>query len=453
MALFKSFNIPGWLIQKLTSLGYTKTTGIQELVIPQALKGKSLVVRSETGSGKTHCFLVPIVSNIDTKLDELQSLIIAPTKELANQIYNFLSQLTEKTEIRIKLVSSTQNKDRSIENVKAKPHIIVGTIGKLHDLFIDDSYISTKYIKTLVLDEADMLLEQGFADLVDSFMQKLEKPQILVFSATINQSLQYILEKYIESDFVITSDSENMTSKNVTHYALDIKHREIEVAVDKFIASKPCFCMMIFCSKKEMVQPIYSHLKENGFSATYITGDLSKQERKNVIKAVNLMKYQYVVCSDLASRGLDIQNIDVVLSIDVPNNIEYYFHRAGRTGRFDKIGESFIFYNADTQGNIKKLMSNGLKVNFIKFGDGNTFVETKPIDYKKIYKSSAKQELYNEISKIRKSGSKKVKPGYKKKIEREVDRAKSRYRREIIRKDIRKQREERYKNEAKNARK
>ena len=165
------------------------------------------------------------------------------------------------------------------------------------------------------------------------------------------------------------------------------------------------------------------------------------------------MKYQYVVCSDLASRGLDIQNIDVVLSIDVPNNIEYYFHRAGRTGRFDKIGESFIFYNADTQGNIKKLMSNGLKVNFIKFGDGNTFVETKPIDYKKVYKSSAKQELYNEISKIRKSGSKKVKPGYKKKIEREVDRAKSRYRREIIRKDIRKQREERYKNEAKNARK
>jgi superfamily II DNA/RNA helicase len=120
----------------------------------------------------------------------------------------------------------------------------------LHDLFIDDSYISTKYIKTLVLDEADMLLEQGFADLVDSFMQKLEKPQILVFSATINQSLQYILEKYIASDFVITSDSDNMTSKNVTHYALDIKHREITAAVDKFIASKPCFCMMIFCSKK-----------------------------------------------------------------------------------------------------------------------------------------------------------------------------------------------------------
>ena len=449
MALFKSFYIPAWLTTKLNTLGYVKTTGIQELVIPQALKGKSLVVRSETGSGKTHCFLVPVVSNVDVNLNELQNLIIAPTKELANQIFNFLSQLVEKTQIRIKLVSSTQNKDRSIENVKAKPHIIVGTIGKLHDLFIDDSYISTKYIKTLVLDEADMLLEQGFADLVDSFMQKLEKPQILVFSATINQSLQYILEKYIASDFVITSDSDNMTSKNVTHYALDIKHREITAAVDKFIASKPCFCMMIFCSKKEMVQPIYTHLKENGLSVTYITGDLSKQERKNVIKAVNLMKYQYIVCSDLASRGLDIQNIDVVLSIDVPNNTEYYFHRAGRTGRFDKIGESFIFYNADSQNNIRRLISNGLSLNFIKFGDDNTFIETKPIDYKKTYKSTAKTELQNEINKIRRSGSKKVKPGYKKKIEQEVQRAKSRHRREIIKKDIRRQREERYKRAAK----
>lgn len=451
MALFKSFNIPQWLLTRLQSLNYVKTTGIQELVIPQALKGKSLVVRSETGSGKTHCFLVPMISNIDTKLNELQGLIIAPTKELANQIYNFLTQLTNGTEIRTKLVSSTLNEDRSIKNIKTKPHIIVGTIGKLHDLFIDDSYITTKYIKTLVLDEADMLLEQGFVNLVDSFIEKLEKPQILVFSATINQSLQYILEKYIDSDFVITSDSDNMTSKNVTHYALDIKHRELLVSVDKFIASKPCFCMLIFCSKKEMVEPIYSHLKENGLSVTYITGDLSKQERKNVLKAINLMKYQYVVCSDLASRGLDIQNIDVVLSIDVPNNIEYYFHRAGRTGRFDKTGESYVFYNADSQNNIKKLMSNGLKLCFIKFGDGNTFVETKPIDYKKVYKNSAKQELYNEISKIRKSASKKVKPGYKKKIEIEVERAKSRYRREIIKKDIRKQREERYKNEAKNA--
>jgi ATP-dependent RNA helicase CshB len=161
------------------------------------------------------------------------------------------------------------------------------------------------------------------------------------------------------------------------------------------------------------------------------------------------MKYQYIVCSDLASRGLDIQNIDVVLSIDVPNNTEYYFHRAGRTGRFDKIGESFIFYNADSQNNIRRLISNGLSLNFIKFGDDNTFVETKPIDYKKTYKSTAKTELQNEINKIRRSGSKKVKPGYKKKIEQEVQRAKSRHRREIIKKDIRRQREERYKRAAK----
>ena len=452
MTLFKSFNIPDWLKERLHSLKYIEATPIQQLVIPQALKNKSLVVRSETGSGKTHSFLVPMVSNINTNLDELQGLIIAPTKELAAQIYDFLTKIIKNTEIRAKLVSSSLNEERSVKNIKQKPHIIVGTIGKLHDLFIDESYVSTKYIKTLVLDEADMLLEQGFADLIDSFMEKLDKPQILVFSATINQSLQYILEKYIQSDFVITSDSDNMTSKNVKHYALDIKHREINVALDKFIASKPCFCMMIFCSKKELVVPIYSHLKENGLSVAYITGDLSKQERKNVIKAVNLMKYQYVVCSDLASRGLDIQNIDVVLSIDIPNNIEYYFHRAGRTGRFDKFGESYVFYNADTQNSVRKLLSNGLKMEFIKFGDGNTFVETKPIDYKKVYKSTAKDELNKEIHRIRSSGSKKVKPGYKKKMEQEVNKAKSRFRREIIKKDIRRQREERYKKEARNAR-
>ena len=128
MTLFKSFNIPDWLKERLHSLKYIEATPIQQLVIPQALKNKSLVVRSETGSGKTHSFLVPMVSNIDTNLDELQGLIIAPTKELAAQIYDFLSKIIKNTEIRAKLVSSSLNEERSVKNIKQNPHIIVGTI-------------------------------------------------------------------------------------------------------------------------------------------------------------------------------------------------------------------------------------------------------------------------------------------------------------------------------------
>ncbi len=449
---FKSINLTTKMLGSLSRQGYFSPSPIQLRVIPKALKGETLMVQSATGSGKTHAFLIPIVESIDYRNQNVQAVIVAPTRELATQIYEFAYKfVNEFKELKIKLLISGREKKEDGAGTSVPPHIIIATPGRLLD-FINANYFSLRFVKTFVLDEADMLLKEGYFDNIIEINNKLpENIQYLVFSATLEHNLKVELEKFVGVNIPIVNE-DVLTSKNVTHFLINIKNNDIYESTVDFIEDRHPYLLMVFASKKETANKLYIYLKERKYKAGLLTGDLSSRERKNIMKAIKNEDIYIIVCSDMAARGLDIQDVSDVLNVDLPNNLEFYFHRAGRTGRFDKTGNCFIFYNADSTSKPLSLINQGVEFTYLASAN-HTLVPSKGIEKKHPTKSKLDPELAKEIKKINamsNAKNKKVKPGYKKKRKDEIAKAKQKHRREIIKKDIRRQRVERYKKEHNN---
>ena len=443
---FSAFNINKDLIKILEQNGYVETTPIQQVVIPKALKGENIIAKSETGSGKTHAFLIPIIENcVESNL--LQAIILAPSRELARQTYKFANQIISDMsykKIAVKLFISGEDSNKDLKSFKNGCNILIATPGKLRSL-IEESDFDMSMVKTLVLDEADMLLDSGFFDTIDAIFKKCDKNlQVEVFSATISEGLEVFLKKYISPDYVVTSTNNELTSKTVKHYFINTKHKDINELLLLFIDQFNPYLLLIFANSKKKTRDIYNFLSSKRIKCGILSGELEARERKSMLRRINNDEFRVVVCSDLVSRGLDIQNVSDVLSVDLPNNLEYYYHRAGRTGRNFKTGNSYVFYDHDTFDLPLKLINDGLEVNFLKV-ENNSFVPmVSPIKEKKRSKKMP-TELDIAIKKAKiTTMTKKVKPGYKKKVKTAIEKVKRKHRREIIRKDIRRQREERY---------
>jgi len=446
---FKAINISERMLASLTRQGFKNPSDIQLKSIPKALKGETLMVQSATGSGKTLCFLVPIIDNIDLKNQSLQAIIVAPTRELAQQIYNFaIPFVNEFPNLKIRLLKSGEERENSLKGLRIAPHIIIGTPGRLSDILFKEHSLALNNVKTIVLDEADMLLKEGYFDDIDTFALEVKDAQYLVYSATLEENLAVRLSKYVGPNIPIVNE-EVLTSSNVFHHLIDTKHIDQNEAVEKFIKATNPYLLLIFASKKETANNVYAYLRSKKYKTRLLTGDLNARERKSVMRSLMNDDIQILVCSDMAARGLDIPNVTEVLNVDLPNNLEFYYHRAGRTGRFDKIGHCYTLYNNETTKKPLMLIDQGVKFDYLVFKD-DQLVSGKPI--KKEHPTSKKMDddLAKEIRKINniaKAKNKKVKPGYKKKTAMAIDKAKRKHKREIIRKDIRRQRVERYKKE------
>lgn len=445
---FRGINLSEKMLKSLSRQGFYTPSPIQLRTIPKALKGETLMVQSATGTGKTLCFLIPIIDNIDLKNQSLQAIIVAPTRELAQQIYDFAIPFTKEfPELKIRLFKSGTEKENTLKGLSIAPHIIIGTPGRLADA-LKDGVLSLKKVKTVVFDEADMLLKEGYFAEIDKFALAINKPQYLVFSATLEANLAHELEKYVGPNIPVVNE-EIMTSNNVTHYLVDIRHMDKALALEQIINCINPYLLLVFASKKETANEIYAYLKNKKYKAGLLTGDLNARERKNVMKQIKNEDIYILVCSDMAARGLDIPDVSDVINVDLPNNLEFYYHRAGRTGRFNKKGNCYTFFDNDKTSKPLALVQDGVKFVYKALKDGN-LVDTHPIEKSHPTKRKMDQELTNEIRKINaksKSKNKKVKPGYKKKIKDEIAKAKQKHRREIIKKDIRRQRVERYKKE------
>ena len=450
---FKSFNLKKELLAILDSLGYINLTKIQELVIPKALKGENIIAKSETGSGKTHAFLVPIINNIEIN-SKLQAIILSPTAELARQTHQFALEILKNNyfkDVKCKLFCGGQEQSKDIKSVDNGAEIIIATPGKLNFL-LNNVNLDLSSLKTLVLDEADMLIDNSFIGDIKELFTKIDKSkvQIEVFSATISNSVNTFLKKFISPDYTLTASEENKSSKNVTHYFINTKHQnKFELILD-FIKLKNPYLLFIFGNSKTEARKIYEFLSEKKIRCGFISGELEKRERRSMIKRIHNGDYRIVVCTDLASRGLDIDDVSDVLNYSIPNNLEYYYHRAGRTARIGKTGDCYSFYDNDTLTLPLKLINEGLDVKYLKFVNGELKNDTplfKGNSY--IHKKRINNELENEIKKAKsKAMGKKVKPGYKKKVKIAIDKVKNKHRREVIKNDIRRQRVERYKKEA-----
>ncbi|MGM9813834.1 MAG: DEAD/DEAH box helicase [Candidatus Enteromonas sp.] len=448
MSSFKEFDLSKELVSALEKLGYASPSPVQSRVIPQALRGKSLVCQSETGSGKTHSYLIPMLAKTDLTLTRLQNIVICPSRELARQVYDFLCEFQRFfPRLKVRLYSSEQDVSQNKEGSSIPPHFAIGTPGRLKEILSASYSFDLHGVRRVVMDEADMLLELGYFEDIDEVYSKLpENVQTMVFSATMNEALKAQLERYIGSEFLFQGEKAK-TNSRVLHHFVNIKHIGTNEALVRFLKIRNPYFALVFASKKETVKATYEYLRNNGVEVVLFSGDLDQRERKQAIRRIRSNKYAVVISSDLLARGIDLEDVSDVISLDLPKDLSYYYHRAGRTGRFDKTGDSWIFYNADSTKRCLELQSQGLVYdNYILKADAldvdDIGVEKKKRhDGKKEFSDDEKRDV--KRAKIE-SRSDKVKPGYKRKQKLAVERVKNKYRRKAIQKAVKAKKDERY---------
>ncbi|MEH7437449.1 DEAD/DEAH box helicase [Neobacillus drentensis] len=426
---FDRFKFQPFIIDSLNKFGFYSPTEIQERMIPIVLKGESAIGQSQTGTGKTFAYVLPILEKIDPKRQEVQAVITAPTRELASQIYHQILKVTENcspdSQIMTRCYIGGTDKQRTIEKLKVQPQIVVGTPGRIKDLMVEQAlFIHTS--KILVVDEADMILDMGFIEDVDQVAAKMpENLQMLVFSATIPEKLKPFLKKYMENPKTVHIDPKNKAAENLEHALLPSRHRSKKQLVhDALLAYNP-YLAIVFTNTKKMAEEVAYYLNEKGLKVGRVHGNLNPRERKKMMKQIQDLEFQYIVATDLASRGIDIEGVSHVINYELPTDLDFYIHRVGRTARAGNTGIALTIYESSDEDALNKLEKMGIQFKHVDLKkDG--FVE---IDERNKRKTRVRKE--DEAAKTAKTLVKKpqkVKPGYKKKMQWEMDKIKKRQR-------------------------
>lgn len=423
--------------------GFRELTPIQKQVIPLAMKGKDIIGISDTGTGKTHAFLLPILEKIDVAREEVQAVITAPTRELAVQIYQRAEKMCQvEKQLRIRLISGGIEKSRMNEQLKRQPHIVIGTPGRIRDLFLNDQTLRCDTAKIFVVDEADMTLEFGFLEDVDQIAGRMgNNLQMMSFSATIPNGLKPFLKKYMKNPETITIESSEDFHPQIRHILVPCRHKSYpEKLLDVLNGIQPYVCL-IFANTRAMASETADLLRGEGYGVVELHGDLTSRERMRALKELQQQSKTYIVATDIAARGIDIEGITHVISLGFPRELDFYIHRSGRTGRAGRDGICYALYRSEDDGLIRSLEKNGIHFEHQNIRNGEWIV-LKDLHEKRIKKDDP---LEQEISKIVKKKKTKVKPNYKKKQKQQIDQMRRKARREMIREDIRRQQKERAK--------
>ncbi|KRM59209.1 DEAD/DEAH box helicase [Secundilactobacillus malefermentans] len=419
---FNEFNLQPFLVEAIEELGFTEPTAVQKRLIPVIKSGKSVVGKSQTGSGKTHTFLLPIFDKIDPELDEVQSLITTPSRELAYQIYEAAKQLASHSEKPIRVVNYVGGTDKARQQSKLhheQPQIVIGTPGRLLDL-VKGGDLDIHTSRSFVVDEADMTLDMGFLSVVDQIASRLpNKLQMMVFSATIPQKLQPFLKKYMSNPVMEEIPVTSVISPTIDNWLISTKGQNKNDIIYNLLTMGEPYLALIFANTKSRVKEITKFLKQNGLKVAMIEGDLPPRERKRVMREVQNLDYQFVVATDLASRGIDIDGVSHVINDGIPEDLDFFIHRVGRTGRKGMAGIAITLYTPDEESKITEIESMGIKFQPKAIQNGEV-VDSYDRNRRK-QRSHGHEELDGALkAKINKT-KKKVKPGYKKKIKKEIN--------------------------------
>ncbi|WP_043933903.1 DEAD/DEAH box helicase [Bacillus sp. EB01] len=424
---FNQFNLKPFLIKSVESLGFTKPTEIQEQMIPAALKGASAIGQSRTGTGKTHSYLLPILEHLEPGRQEVQAVITAPTRELASQIYQQFLKAAEHYEgpetIVVRNYIGGTDKQKSIEKLKVQPHIVVGTPSRIHAL-IEDQALFVHTAKTLVVDEADLMLDMGFLEDVDRIASRMpEKLQMLVFSATIPEKLKPFLKKYMENPKYIHIDPKKKAAENLEHLLLPSRHKNKKEIVFNVLQAFNPYLAIVFTNTKKMADEVADFLIGKGLKVGRVHGDLPPRERKKMMKQIQDLDYQYIVATDLAARGIDIEGVSHVINYELPSDLDFYVHRVGRTARANFSGTALTVYDTSDEDALNRLEKMGIEFKHVDFGkDGLVEIANRN-------KRKTRKRQEDEVDKMAKAivkAPKKVKPGYKKKINQEIAKVRKR---------------------------
>ena len=342
---FEDFNLDKYIIKALYNLNYTIPSKVQEEVIPRLLKKEDVIVKSKTGSGKTASFGIPICENIDIENNNVQALIVVPTRELALQVKDEISNIGRLKKIRCSAIFGKQPIKEQIRELKQRVHIVVATPGRIID-HIGRNTINLDDIKYFIIDEADKMLNKGFIEDMEFILNKIPKNSAKgLFSATIDDDIQYICDKYLKvSNILDIKYNELFDKKQIIENKIKSSEDDKYKNLKSIIYMENPTSLIIFCNTKDKVKKLYENMKKDGFLVEELHGDMSQDKRIFVIKDFKNNKFNILISTDVAARGIHIDDISLVINYDVPRDKENYIHRIGRTGRKDSYGNAITIF-------------------------------------------------------------------------------------------------------------
>lgn len=341
---FEDMNISNEICRAVLDMGFEEATPIQSQAIPVILEGKDIIGQSQTGTGKTAAFGIPLLERINPEDRRLQALILCPTRELAIQVSEeFRKLLKYKDNIRVLPIYGGQPIDRQIAALRKGTQVVIGTPGRVMD-HMRRRTIKAETVQMMVLDEADEMLDMGFREDIETILVKIpEEHQTLLFSATLSPEILDITKRFQKNPEFIKIVRKELTVPNIEQYYFDVKEKTKLDALCRIIDVYDPKLAMVFCNTKKRVDDLVEMLQGRGYFAEGLHGDLKQAQRDKVMQKFCNGTIEILVATDVAARGIDVDDIDVVFNYDVPQDEEYYVHRIGRTGRAGKAGKAFTF--------------------------------------------------------------------------------------------------------------
>lgn len=334
---FEDFCLKRELLMGVFEKGWEKPSPIQEASIPIALSGRDILARAKNGTGKTGAYSIPILEQIDVTRDVIQGMIIVPTRELALQTSQIAIELSKHLGIKVMVTTGGTNLKDDIMRIYEKVHLVVATPGRILDL-MEKNVANVEKCKILVLDEADKLLSQDFKGMLDRVISHLPpNRQILLYSATFPLTVEHFMKKYLREPYEINLMDE-LTLKGITQYYAFVQERQKVHCLNTLFSKLQINQSIIFCNSTQRVELLAKKITELGYSCYYIHAKMAQAHRNRVFHDFRAGLCRNLVCSDLFTRGIDIQAVNVVINFDFPKMAETYLHRIGRSGRFGHLG-------------------------------------------------------------------------------------------------------------------
>jgi len=440
MSSFAQFNLKPEILKGINDLYFIKPTPIQEKTIPLALQGKDLIGQAQTGTGKTAAFVIPMLQKVNPDKNYIQGLIMTPTRELAIQITEDIEALSKYLDIQVVCLHGGRDIQAQMNKLKGRVHIVVGTPGRIQD-HLNRETLHFGRIEMLVLDEADKMLEMGFQEDVERIiMHTSPKKQTLLFSATMPDRVKQLAHRFMFQPPHVRVEMKQATSETTKQFYYVMNQSEkVEALIHLLPELKPFLCI-IFVNTQKRVEQVTEKLQEEGFEAKALHGGLSQNKREQLMEAFRQVKFQYLVCTDIAARGLDVEGVTHVINYDLPSDTESYIHRVGRTGRAGQQGIAITFVSPRQKGIMskierairqkieQKIMSHTKDFGQLTFSPAKDKPEKEKTS-KRTFKRPTAQE---NTEKPKEKDKKKVKPGYKKKIELEKKRESQKIKRKKV---------------------
>ncbi|HCC08019.1 MAG TPA: RNA helicase [Clostridiales bacterium] len=340
---FSDYKLSSELLKAISMLNFKSPTKVQGQVIPVVLERKDIIVKSQTGSGKTAAFAIPICELLDWDDNSPQALVITPTRELAIQVKEDIFNIGRFRRIKVCAIygkSPIYNQEREL---RQKTHVVVGTPGRIIDL-IERGTFDTSNIKYLVIDEADEMLNMGFIRDIETIISNLPNERVtMLLSATMPTDIEDLANEYMKEPIYVEIEDENKASDRIIQERYNVDEIDKKkLLIDITIVENPDSCL-IFCNTQLMVDDVYSNLRNMRYTCEKIHGGMEQRDRLKVMNSFKKGNFRYLVATDVASRGIDIEDISLVINYDVPQDCENYVHRIGRTGRANKAGRAITF--------------------------------------------------------------------------------------------------------------